>query len=1795
MNVSSLQLFHDGANSLLYYHEDPSTRTPCVVKVMKEGIGDASKVASFYNEYEIGKDLELEGVPRYFRKDQLDGKPAIVLSYISGQPLSALFNGKALALDLFVDVALQAAQILSQIHQNRIIHKDINANNIIFNPEDKKVYIIDLGISSNFDIRKQQLGNPEHLEGTLAYISPEQTGRMNRVVDYRTDLYSLGVTYYELLTGKLPFESSDSMELVHCHLARRPLPPCEVNSSIPEILSDIVMKLLEKSASDRYQSSDGLASDLQKCQEQLQTAGRLEAFELGEQDYSEKLQLSEKLYGCAEQEVVLVEAFRRVSEGAVELLLVKGYAGVGKSSLVAEVHGAITEKRGYFIRGKHDQYQRNTPYAAFIQAFDDWVDQILTENEEEIDSWKSAILNGLGEGAAVLVEVVPNLELILGKQAHAEKLSPAEAANRFNYLFRKFIQIISREDHPLVIFLDDLQWADAATLNSLKLLMTDKENKYLLIIGAYRNNEVSETHPLTFAIDDIHHASASINQLEVDNLSVASVKQFISDSLHTSPDKVEDLALLVHQKTQGNAFFVNQFLYSLHEEGFLYFSATARAWEWSLEDIKEQNITNNVVELMASKIEKLPDETQRILQLAACIGDVFDLSTLANAYGKSIAATFAPVWQAVEDGLLVPLDDNYKVIPALEASEEITLRSEFKFLHDRVQQAAYQLITEEKRGKLHYHIGKQLIEKLSEEEQKEHVFEIANHINIGKELIQDTKERLLSCNFNRLAAQKAKDATAYEAAYDYLKNALYHLSDQGWSLSYEESLLTYIEMAETAYLIGKKDEMDQYIEIVIANAQDPLDKVKAYEVKSQAHIANGEMEVAVENALQVLRLLGIKFPKKPMKIHVISGLIKLQWVMRQRSNDSILNAPKMEDLRVRAAVRILSSAAIAAYFADRTLYALFAIKQVLLSLKYGNAYTTPSAYASVAIIYTAVLHKYQRGYKFGDLALRLLKKRNAKKLQARIAMIFHGIISPWKRHTAMGLEPLKEGFQQGMDSGDFEYGLHSALEHILCGIYTGRSIPSLLETNIKFLSVARQLDQRDPRQVLQVFCQTLEDFSNPEKENPGVFEGSYYDEKTEYPEWVKDNSGAALASDVVMKTYIAVIFEQWHKADELKPKSDKYLQNIVGTVGPPMVNFSQSMCWAALALESSDPKKVKEYLDKVKANQKDMKVWAQNAPMNFEHRYLLIEAERAAIAKKDGRASRLFKRAIHLAQENDYPNDEALALERFANLCLRQDNRLVAGLYFRKAYLVYQKWGVKAKLTQLQNKYYELLLPEEIPNLTSTQVDIIEGAAKNSSVHNTIHTTRRFQSSSLHSSSSGSVNMLDFSSLLKASNALAQEVNLQSLQEKMLEITLENAGAQSGVFIQNSEEKGLIVAAGYIQGNEGNGSDRAGIVTGVGIAESTDVPRSMVNYVARTKKPLVLAHAAKDQTYSFDRYIKEQNCQSVMCFPVMSQGKLGGIIYLENNLVTNAFTEDRLEVLNMLSAQMGIALENATLYNNLEKKVEQRTEALNEKNQELEEQYQKTTDSIRYAQTIQEAMLPATQDFEDTFKDSFVLFRPKDIVSGDFYWMRRKGNSIYIAVADCTGHGVPGAFMSTIGVSLLDEILIEKGVEDPGLILELLNLGIRTGLRQDQTDNDDGMDVCLCAITPSEQEDSYKIKYSGAKRPLYYVTGEDGQIHQLKGTNKTIGGYFNKKTQKDFENYEIELKSGAAIYLSSDGYVDQSNTKHKKIGTPMLLELLLQNYQLQMKKQKDIMEKILDIHQEGVSQRDDITVIGLRL
>ncbi|HID99394.1 MAG TPA: serine/threonine-protein kinase PknK, partial [Thiotrichaceae bacterium] len=761
---------YESVNSVVYRGVRKEDNQPVILKKLKEDYPTPEELTRYRQEYDIIKCLNIDSVIKTYGLEKYQNTLIIVLEDFGGEALnSALLSfmkglGEREKVEiLFLPLALKIADALGQIHAANVIHKDINPANIVWNKAAKQLKIIDFGIASRLPREMPTLKNPEQLEGTLAYISPEQTGRMNSALDYRTDLYSLGVTFYEFLTGKLPFESDSALELVHCQIAKTPTPINEVNPDVPRIVSDIVMKLMSKNVEDRYQSAFGIKADFEQCQHQLDTMGKIEAFKLAQNDFSGRFQIPQRLYGRENEVNTLLQAFERISQGAGEMMLVAGYSGVGKTALVHEVHKPMTSRNGYFAAGKFDQYQRNMPYFAISQAFNEFCNYLLTESAEALNQWREKILDAVGPNGQILIDVIGQLELVIGVQPPVVQVGPTEAQNRFNLVFQNFFRAICQKDHPLVLFIDDLQWADSASLNLLKTLMTDTDSRYFLIVGAYRDNEVDAHHPLVMTVEELQKLGALLNTISLQNLVKEDVNTLIAEALTSQLLSTQSLSYLVYQKTQGNAFFTHEFLKALYQQALLVFEIKTQDWQWDINKIAALDMTSNVVELMASKIKQLPTQTLEVVKLASCIGNSFDLKTLSIIYQHSQLDTLDDLWQAIEEGLLEALDERYKQRENVEKCEANPL---FKFQHDRVQQAAYSLISDANKSSLHWQMGHLLLDNTPNRENT--LFEIVDHLNLGISLAQNQSKQYEIAQLNLRAAQKAKAAMAYEPALNYL-------------------------------------------------------------------------------------------------------------------------------------------------------------------------------------------------------------------------------------------------------------------------------------------------------------------------------------------------------------------------------------------------------------------------------------------------------------------------------------------------------------------------------------------------------------------------------------------------------------------------------------------------------------------------------------------------------------------------------------------------------------------------------------------------------------------------------------------------------------------------------------------------------------------------------------------------------------------------------------------------------------------------------------------------------------------
>ncbi|MEH1886368.1 ATP-binding sensor histidine kinase [Nostoc sp.] len=1469
----------------------------------------------------------------------------------------------------FLRIAIALCNALDILYRQRIIHKDIKPSNILINPETKQVKLIDFSIASLLPRETQTLINPNVLEGTLAYISPEQTGRMNRGIDYRTDFYSLGVTFYELLTGELPFSSKDPMELVHCHIAK-PAPNLRERvkgKEIPQVLCDLVSKLMAKNAEDRYQSALGLKFDLEDCLYQLNKTGEIKSFPIARRDVGDRFLIPDQLYGRETEVETLLQAFERVAnppesplnkEGhkGVEMMLVAGFSGIGKTAVVNEVHKPIVRQRGYFIKGKFDQFQRNIPLSAFVQAFRDLIGQLLTESDAQIQQWKNQILEAVGENGQVIIEVIPELETIIGQQPAAIELSGTAAQNRFNLLFQKFTQVFTKPEHPLVMFLDDLQWADSASLKLMQILMAD--TGHLLLIGAYRDNEtalaspvgdaarsllpqrgtsretrptqclVNPAHPFMLTLSEIQKTQATINKITLAPLSQDQVNQLVADTLKCPESLAWTLSVLIYQKTEGNPFFVTQFLKALHQENLIQFDLEFGCWQFDIAQVTIQAVTDDIVAFMALQLGKLPPSTQQVLQLAACIGNQFDLATLAIISEQSQIETAAALWKALQSGLILPIGDVYKfyvgqdnLVVTQENQETVT----YKFLHDRVQQAAYSLIPDEQKTATHLQIGQLLRQNLSEIELEEKLFDIVLHLNLGQELITQVSEREVLAQLNFKAGVKARNSTAYAAARVYFQTGMKLLQPDCWQHQYELTLNLYITTAEASYLNGDFEEMEQLAALVLQKAQTILDKVKIYEIQIAAQTAQSQILEAIAVGRDALSQLGVDLPIAADEAQINKVLQDLVNLQRGNNPSTLVNLPRMSDPTAIAAMQLLGVLFAPVLLGMPGLLPLLGATMVKLSLQFGNAPASTVGYGLHGMILCAFLGKVETGYEFGRLALSLLEGLNAQSMKSLALNLFGSFIQHHQQAVLATLPTLKDGYTTGIETGDFLYAGYNIAAYACNALFAGVEVDALSSELAAYNAVLAQMKQDSAHIYSDMVRQTLEHLRETVSQ-PDCLTGTIYDETLMLPKHQQDNDLTSIAIVYIYKLLLAYYFGNYQAALDYITSAKSYLMAVSGMFFTSIFHFYAALTHLALFPTQPDAEQAK-LLAVAITHQTALHQWAQNAPMNHLHKWYLVEAERHRVLGEKVAASECYDQAITLAKAHQFINEEALANELAAKFYLDWDKKRIAQEYMIEAYYGYARWGAKAKVADLEKRYPQLL------------ASILQQTRSPLSTNETIFVLGSVTSTSSPSSSSSSVSVaLDLAAIFKASQRISSEIELEKLLSSLLEIVIENAGADKCVLMLLRDEH-LLIEGSIILGTQ------PVVLQRLLVEESQDIPLKLIYKVKHNRQTTVLIDPTADPTLANDPYIIRQQPQSILCSPILHQGKLLGILYLENKLTTGAFTSDRVELLNLLCSQAAISLENAQLYEQSQTYAQQLEQALREQ-QKLAGVVQNSSDFI---------------------------------------------------------------------------------------------------------------------------------------------------------------------------------------------------------------------------------------------------------
>jgi predicted ATPase/signal transduction histidine kinase/tRNA A-37 threonylcarbamoyl transferase component Bud32 len=1565
---------HQGEHVLVYRAIRQTDNQSVILKILAAEYPTPEDIARLKHEYDLLHtfDNAVEGIIKVFGFFQEGNRYFIVLEDFGGQSIARFLPSYSFEMEDFLRIALRLVEILGELHRQKIIHKDINPSNILWNPNTQQIKLIDFGISTQLPRENTNLTNVNNLEGTLAYMAPEQTGRMNRAMDYRTDFYSLGATFYQMLTQKLPFETDEAMEIVHCHLAKMPIAPHEVNPNVPSIISKIVLKLMAKNAEDRYQSILGLKTDLEACRKNLTGFKNLSGFnlELGQRDFSDQLQIPQKLYGREHEIQILLQAFERIAnpsqssltKGRCEMMLIAGYSGVGKTALVHEVHKPMTEKCGYLTMGKFEQFQKNIPYSAITQAFNEFCRYLLMESAEILAKWQDKILAAVGNNGQIIIDVIPDLELVIGAQPAVAKVGPTEAQNRFQMFFLNFVKALCEPEHPFILFLDDLQWIDSASLSLLNSILLDDEIQSLFIIGAYRDNEVDSSHPLMMAVSELQKANAIINTIQLDNLQAGDINHLLQDSLKCFAKQIQPLTDLIYQKTQGNAFFTHQFLQTLYFDALLRFDLIKLIWQWDIAKIEALNITDNVVDLMIGQLQKLPEATQQVLRLAACIGNRFELNTLSLIAAKSITEISASLQPALQEGLVQNLGKKASKSSDTQNRIEFQLpMTDYQFLHDRVQQAAYALIPDNQKSDIHLKIGRLLRENTPDEALSEHLFEIVDHLNLGLALVTSPVEKEEIARLNLKAGQKAKAATAYHAALQYLKIAMDCLpSGLSWKNNYALVLALHQERAELEFLNGYLEHSKYWIEQALQSVKTIIEQGELYNLLILQYVMSGEYVAALETGRKLLRLLDIELPTQALSVAIDREVASVIKNLKGREIATLIEEPDMVHPEKKVAVKVLTNMLPACYASKPELLPLVAAKIVNFSLTDGYLPEISQGYGYYAVIVNSVQKDYQAAYSFAQLALALSKRFNYLSGQCQ-ACTFLNLVNPWVKSLTEVDALNEQGYQAGLESGEFQFAGYILDHKLRNAFYQGQSLNSIATQLPSFLQFCRKTQNH---WAIYAILATELSLSNLRGMTSGklCFDAEEISE-SDFLEHCQSNQGfSALSFHYILKSQILYLYGEPLTAFQCAEEAEQLLAFIPGMISIAEHNFYYSLILIALYPQAGE--KQQRFWEKLEANQKQMKIWVEHCPNNFQHKYDLVEAERARILG-NWDAVGLYEKAIAGARENQYLHEEALAYELAAEFYLAQDMDKFAQTYFKEAHYRYQQWGAQTKIEDLEEKYPQFL--DQISK--SAILDTLRST-------NTILATRK-----ISTTGDGRLSLLDLETVMKASQTIAGEVQLGKLLVHLMNIIIENAGAEKGFLLLEKDGQWLIEAEGTtnqqdiqvlqsvpIHENPPQLPFTKGgsipIEKGIQEVPSFEkgglggifLPTAIINYVARTQEPVVLNDATHEAEFTETPYVLVQNPKSILCVPLINQSKLSAIIYLENNLTTGTFTPKRVETVQLLGSQAAISLDNARLYEQLaeynrtlEAKVAERTQELSQALNHLKATQQELVQSEKMA------------------------------------------------------------------------------------------------------------------------------------------------------------------------------------------------------------------------------------------------------
>ncbi|CCO22882.1 PAS sensor protein [Maridesulfovibrio hydrothermalis AM13 = DSM 14728] len=1476
-NVNSL---HEGEDLTLFRAIRSYDDIPVLIKYPNSKQPSPRILSGLKNEFAASQEIGNNGIIQTVSLHRTDNSLALILEDKDYQLLGSLVRNNETDLRKKIKLAIKIAKSMEMIHSKGFLHRNIRPQSIAVSGDLSEAVLTNLQFSSRISDSYSGGGTSLLSDENITYISPEQSGRISGELDRRSDFYSLGVTFFELFTGRPPFIADDALELIHSHLAKEPPVPYHLNPEIPESVSAVILKLLAKNPGDRYQSAHGIIQDLKACLRIIKNQEPPEGFTVGNQDISDTFTLSRRLFGRKDEIKLLQNSYNKVSLGSCEIIVVRGEPGCGKTTLVQAIRKKVIRDRGEFISGKFDQFRRNRPYSAIIQAFQEILRKRMTSPAPVINAWEKRITDALGQNAGLITEVIPELEQLIGPQKRPHKLPSAESRNRFNLTFKNFIKVFPSMDKPLVLFLDDLQWADPATIHLIKRLLEDNETSYLMLITAYRTNHPLDKNVLSM-LTEIEELNSNAKTITLDKLKLRHVHGFISRTLRSDRKSTEELAKLVYNRTGGNPLFVREYLRNLHRGKFIEFNYTKNRWDWDLKAIRNISIDGNIVELMADKIMSQPLEGQDILKAASCIGGKFDLRILMAVTDILDDVVINYMNLALQEGLIVSDEDSDTHIISLENDTEHS--TYLSFMHDRVQQAAYSMLNAAEKNKLHLRIGRAMLEIYNDSEINDLVFEIATQYNFSINEITDEVERTKVSDIFLKAGRKAKRSSAFELATKYFATASRLMDTDSWSTHYQEFLDLHLDWFECNYLSGATKHSEQIFKTIIAHAMTRNDLAKANLAKIQLYFDQSRYHEAVKLGLKMLELYKMHIPIRPGNIAIRAELIKTKLILRNKTADTLLDLPEMSDPDHQETMRLLMYTIAPAYMFNKKLVFFMILKMIQFSVKHGNAPSSAFGYMFYAMFLAAKDFSFNKSKEFTRLAVDLNNRFNNSELETKINMLRGAMHDHWHEPLARNVSTLEKAFQTGLLHGDNAYARYSGYFAVYYKFLQGGSIADVYDSSEKFAGFIRKNKNSLSSGALNLALQMCKSMEG-KTYTPGYLDDDTFQEAKLIA--VARSSGSEVVEywTGLSKIITLSLFNYHAKALEyIDYLYDTLEQTLFGMYVVPIFHFFSIINMSA-EFEDAAANTQKEYSSRINASLSKLEKWQNNCPDNFRHLYLIAKAENSRLTGKMNEAIYLYEEGIRSCIKIDSNIFAALACELAARFHFTIGGKRSGMALLAEACQYYRRWGATAKVQRLMHDH-RLLQNSLTSQFTADESEEQSGASKTNY-------------------------SLDISAVVKASQAISGEIVLDRLLDKLMRIVIENAGAQKATLLLNNKNALELTAHAFVS--------KHGITTRVKPESNQELYcKSIVNYVLRSKDNIVLRDAGAQGPFTIDSYIIRTKPKSILAMPVVNQQIMRGVLYLENNLSPGVFTEDRLEVLNLLCSQAAISIQNARLYSDL--------------------------------------------------------------------------------------------------------------------------------------------------------------------------------------------------------------------------------------------------------------------------------------